>query len=254
MNNTVRNIILRLSMIVGAIIFIALIINAKVIRSKVKINKILVHVDEWNGNFFVTQKQVVDQITKESKLIGENVHSKKLQKIENSLLVIPQIKKANAYIDNNGALTVKVTQRVPFFRVYNEENESYYVDEEGIKFPTTSNYTAKVHIVSGVIKESCQKSQKIQSKELKELYKLLKEIKKNKLWYNLIGQIHINQQNNIELVPRIGNAIILLGDEQNIQNKLNRLDVFYFEVLSKIGWDYYKVINIMYKDQVVCLK
>jgi cell division protein FtsQ len=241
-------------MLIGCVVFVVLIFHAKSIRSDIKITKILVNLDEWNGNFFVTKNQVVNEITKKYKVVGESLSGKKLENIELLLLAIPQIKKANAFIDNNGALTIKVNQRVPFFRVYNLQNESFYVDEDGIKFPTTANYTAKVQVITGVINESCGKNQKIQSKELKNCYAILTEIRKTKLWYNLVGQLNINQQNKIELIPRIGNATILFGDAENIDNKLKRLDLFYFEVLNKVGWEYYKVINIMYKDQVVCLK
>jgi cell division protein FtsQ len=74
------------------------------------------------------------------------------------------------------------------------------------------------------------------------------------VWQAMIGQYNINNVGQLELIPRLGNSTILLGDNSNLEKKIKQLDVFYFDVLRKVGWDYYKVINIMYKNQVVCIK
>ena len=254
MNKTVKNIIIRVSMLIGVAAFIFLIVMAKSNRAQNSVKNIEVNIDEWNGNFFVTNNQVLALINKNFDIIGKTLSGKDLEKIEKSLAIIPQVQKANAFLDNKGALTIKVDQRIPLFRVYNTLGESFYVDENGIKFPVTENYAAKVPIATGLIVEPCNKNQKIQGKQLKSIFKLIQELKKNQLWNSLIGQININEKLQIELIPRIANATIIFGDDQNIEQKLKRLDVFYFEVLQKVGWDRYKVINIMYKDQVVCLK
>ena len=254
MNKTVKNIIIRVSMLIGVAAFIFLIVMAKTNRAQNTVKNIEVNIDEWNGNFFVTNNQVLALININFDIIGKTLSGKDLEKIEQSLSVIPQVQKANAFLDNKGALTIKVDQRIPLFRVYNTLGESFYVDENGIKFPVTENYAAKVPIATGLIVEPCDKSQKIQGKQLKSIYKLIQTLKNNQLWNSLIGQININEKLQIELIPRIANATIIFGDDQNIEQKLKRLDVFYFEVLQKVGWDRYKVINIMYKDQVVCLK
>mgnify|MGYP000311227405 CR=1 FL=1 len=254
MNKTVKNIIIRVSMLIGVAAFIFLIIMAKTNRAQNTVKNIVVNIDEWNGNFFVTKSQVLALVNKNFDILGKTLSGKDLEKIEQSLSVIPQVQKANAFLDNKGALTIKVDQRIPLFRVYNALGESFYVDENGIKFPVTENYAAKVPVATGLIIEPCYKNQKVQGKQLKSIFKLIQEFKKNQLWNSLIGQININEKLQIELIPRIANATIIFGDDQNIEQKLKRLDVFYFEVLQKVGWDRYKVINIMYKDQVVCLK
>jgi cell division protein FtsQ len=69
-----------------------------------------------------------------------------------------------------------------------------------------------------------------------------------------IAQIYVNEQNEFELVPRIGNHIILLGTAEDLDDKFRRLVAFYRYGLNKIGWNKYNVINIKYKNQVVCSK
>lgn len=254
MNKTVKNIIIRVTMLIGVAAFVFLIVMAKSNRSQNSVKDIEVNIDEWNGNFFVTKAQVLSLVNKNFDIIGKTLSGKDLEKIEKSLSVIPQVKKANAFLDNKGALTIKIDQRIPLFRVYNTFGESFYVDENGIKFPVTQNFAAKVPVATGLIVEPCNKDQKVLGKQLKSIFSLMQYLKKNQLWNSLIGQININEKLQIELLPRIANATIVFGDDQDIEQKFKRLDVFYFEVLKKVGWDRYKVINIMYKDQVVCLK
>jgi cell division protein FtsQ len=49
----------------------------------------------------------------------------------------------------------------------------------------------------------------------------------------------------------VGNHVVKLGNGENIPAKLNRLMVFYKQVLAKTGFDKYKLIDVQYKGQVV---
>ena len=64
----------------------------------------------------------------------------------------------------------------------------------------------------------------------------------------------MNEDEEMELVPRVGNHTILFGDEKEMDEKFSKLFLFYKEGLSKQGWNKYNVINLKYKDQVVCTK
>ena len=64
----------------------------------------------------------------------------------------------------------------------------------------------------------------------------------------------MNANGDMELVPRVGDHTILIGDDQQIHEKFEKLFLFYMEGLNKAGWNKYKVINLKYKDQVVCTK
>ena len=58
----------------------------------------------------------------------------------------------------------------------------------------------------------------------------------------------------IELVPRVSDAIIVLGTLDNYQSKLEKLYKLYQKGFNVIGWNKYKVIDLQYKDQIVCSK
>lgn len=254
MNKTVKNIILRVSMLIGLCLFIALVVMAKVNQDKLTIKKINIAIDEWDGNSFITKTQVLNLINNKFDIINKTLSGKELDEIEKYLLVIPQVQKSDVYTDANGNLNIKIEQRKALFRVYNFQNLSYYVDENGIKFPTSNIYTVKVPIITGNISEVCDTNQHIKSNELKSIFNIVQSVNKNKVWKAMVGQYNINEKSQVELIPRFGNSVVLFGNDKNIEQKLQRLDIFYFDVLKKVGWNHYKVINIMYKDQVVCLK
>lgn len=254
MNKTTKNIIIRLSMLIGLALFVFLGVMAKINRTSTPVKSIKIGIDTQTDNFLVNEEEVLEVINKNHKVVKRVLSGKDLEKIEKSVQSIPQVSRANAYLDDKGNLNVKIDQRIPMFRVYNRQGQSFYVDENGMKFPTSDKFTVNVPIVTGLISETDDTISKIQEEHLKKVYNIIQTINKNSLWKSMIGQYNINDEKQIELIPRFGDAIILFGNDKNVEQKIKQLDVFYFDVLKKVGWDYYKVINIMYKNQVVCIK
>jgi cell division protein FtsQ len=67
----------------------------------------------------------------------------------------------------------------------------------------------------------------------------------------MIDQVDINAQRKFEMVPKIGNTIIVFGDGTDIAAKFYKLQLFYKEVVVKAGWNRYSEINVQYSGQVV---
>jgi cell division protein FtsQ len=86
------------------------------------------------------------------------------------------------------------------------------------------------------------------------LYRLTMYITPDKFLKAQIAQIYVNEQGEFELIPRVGSHVILLGSAEDLDDKFRRLFAFYKFGLNKIGWNKYNVINIKYKNQVVCSK
>ena len=97
---------------------------------------------------------------------------------------------------------------------------------------------------------------------------LSKALMANELWRNQIEQINVLPNRGIELVPRVGDHIIYLGNlpetsavekrEQKIQEfvnkKMTRLENFYKYGLSQAGWNKYSYINLEFDNQIICKK
>jgi cell division protein FtsQ len=79
-------------------------------------------------------------------------------------------------------------------------------------------------------------------------------IKADTLWDNQIEQLYVDTKGDIEMVPRVGDHKIILGDADSLQTKFRNLLIFYKKAMPKVGWGTYKTINLKYANQVVCEK
>ena len=71
-------------------------------------------------------------------------------------------------------------------------------------------------------------------------------------WSAQIDQIYVDNNDDIDLIPRVGNQQIHLGSTEDYEAKFRNLEAFYDKVLPEVGWNKYSVINLEYKDQIVC--
>ena len=69
-----------------------------------------------------------------------------------------------------------------------------------------------------------------------------------------VEQIYINSEREFELIPRIGNQLIIFGDIDNYEYKFGKLKSFYLKTLPYVGWNTYNEINIQYSNQIICKK
>jgi cell division protein FtsQ len=92
----------------------------------------------------------------------------------------------------------------------------------------------------------------IKNSILKDIYYLVNHVSGDDFWSAQIDQIYVDGNNEIDLIPRVGNHKIRLGTVENLEGKLRNLETFYDDVLPVVGWNKYSLINLEYKDQIVC--
>ena len=170
--------------------------------------------------------------------------------------------KTQAYSDFNGNIYVNIKQREPIVRVVTADSASFYLDRDMKVMPTCDYYTADVMLLSGNLKSKCFYSSDsvdnyVVNTNKKSLYiddicKFINYLQSDELWRNQIAQIYINMSNEVELVPRVGNHIIVLGDLVDYEQKMNKLEAMYYEGFEITDWNAYSTINLKYKDQVIC--
>ena len=56
-----------------------------------------------------------------------------------------------------------------------------------------------------------------------------------------------------EFVPKIGGTVVL-GKAEDLESKLDKLELFYREGLNYTDWDRYSRIDLTYQDQIICTK
>ncbi len=209
------------------------------------------------GRYNFVERDEIDRILLENGgvLVGKDLNDINIHKLENRLKANPFIEYAKVYADMDGVVHVQIRQREPVLRVINMANVHFYVDDNGFKMPVSDNYTAKVLVVNGFIDEDFNgKIDTIKSKLVKDLYDAALFIKADTLWDNQVEQLFVELNGDIELVPRVGDHKIILGDTDSLQTKFRNLLLFYKKAMPKVGWETYKTINLKYINQIVCEK
>ena len=200
-------------------------------------------VSDYEHFKFISDKDVSFQLQNSGVYPVGKQHSKiDLTEMEESLLKLNMVKSVKCYFANNGDVNVSVTQRVPVFRV-KEEGRDYYIDNERKRMPTSIKFSAYVPIVTGNVNFDFAVS---------ELYDFVVYLQSESRWRSAFTQIYVYPDNKVELVPRVGDFIIKMGSLDRYEAKLKKLDKF-LKVLPKYhSWDKYSVINLEFRDQVVC--
>ena len=204
-----------------------------------------IDIDVTSDGQYLTEQDIITDITKAGlSPVGKDLSTLSIAAVENKLKENRLIKKVECYKTVDGTVRIKVYQRTPILRVFSTR-ESYYVDDEGEKMPVPENFTVYVPVASGFITDEFATNQ---------LYKFALFLQQDKFWNSQIKQIYVAPNGDIELTPAVGNHQIILGKIENYDENLEKLRLFYEKGLSKVGWNKYSVINLKYKNQVVCTK
>lgn len=180
------------------------------------------------------------------------------RRIEDMLKQSAFVKTAQCYKTQDGNVFIELTQRLPVVRIKSISGDDYYVDDHNQVMPN-SHYTSDLIIVTGYVNRWYAE---------RYIAPMAKVIMGNALWRNLIEQINVLPDHGIEIVPRIGDHIVYLGNlpeskyfkerdegiRDFVSRKLDRLIRFYRYGLSQAGWNKYSYIDLEFDNQIICKK
>lgn len=203
---------------------------------------------------FIDQNDISSMIKEKFGIVvGKQLNELPLQKIETELMKSPYVSAADVHMDMDGTMQVAVQQREVVVRIINQVGQEYYVDSKGSKIPVTLKYVPHVMVANGNIREGYKKAlEPVQSAMVKDLVKIVEQTKGDELWSNQIVQLYVNDEKDIEIVPRVGNQQLIIGNADSLSYKLDRLKKFYTHILPKVGTDAYSKVNVKYSGQIVC--
>jgi hypothetical protein len=234
-----------LGVILAGYLFFALFYLNPKVGNDLVCQKVEVYIVDSLENRYLSEKDIL-QALKQNNLnpVDKKISQIKTDDIKKHLEGNRLIKKVDCYKTIDGAIMIKVYQRIPILRVFSSV-KSFYIDNEGEIIPALGNISAYVPVASGNIDEEFAK---------KKLYEFASFLEEDKFWNSQIEQIYIAPNQDVELIPRVGNHQIILGNIDDYKENLDKLKLFYEKGLNKIGWNRYSVINVKYKNQVVCTK
>jgi cell division protein FtsQ len=187
-------------------------------------------------------------------LEGTELAYLELERMERVLEEDPFVAEADTYVDQHNILHVRVRQREPILRVLDNRGNNYYLDATGRRMPPSKNFAARVLVATGNIIPYTTDFREKKRNSLKDAFTLATAIMNDEFLAPFIQQIHVNNAGDFVMVPLVGDQKIILGSVHKLDDKINRLKIFYRQGMPYAGWREYETINLKYTGQVVCRK
>lgn len=178
----------------------------------------------------------------------------------------PSLDQVDAHMSIEGKLIIETRQCRPLVRLISASGQNLYMDIHGKILPANPAYPVRVVVANGayvvpvkvgksIFPDTDSKEKPAQKNStLAAIHSLAGMMASDSVLNALIEQIYIKPDGSIRLATKAGLHSIEFGDTSNAAEKFENLKTFYKYGLPRTGWQKYKVINLMYKNQVVCTK
>lgn len=184
--------------------------------------------------------------------LGKPLSQLDLPLLEQSVKTHDWVKDAEVYVGNHDLLHIKITQKVPVARVFTTRGSSFYLDQDGTTVPATGQFTVQLPVFTGYpAPVKTAKADHLDSMLLQQIARVSTFITGHPFWMAQVEQVAINAEQEFEIIPQLGNALIVLGKGKHVKEKFDKLMTFYKAGLNNVGWGYYDTLDIRYKGQVV---
>jgi cell division protein FtsQ len=235
----------------------SLVLGAMRRKESAPVSEVLVQVEPLpDGHFLIAQEDVplILEERFERPLTEFVVGKVDVERLERVLEEDPFVADAEAFIDAQNRVNIRIVQREPMLRVMDNNGLNYYLDAAGNKLPPSKHYAARVLVVTGNVPPWEANFLRDEDHLLKGIFELSQTLREDPFLQALIEQIYVTRQGELVLSPKVGKQIIYFGRYYAADDKLKRLKVFYREGLPYKGWDAYKSFDLRYQGQVVCTK
>lgn len=163
--------------------------------------------------------------------------------IETRIAAMDNIESANCLVLNNRQVLLEVQPIVPVARVIDTASGAdFYINAAGKVMMASERYRVDVPVVTGAFSEGAQPVVAVP---------VIRHLQQHPDQAALVSAIAVEPDGDIVLVPRIKGHLVEFGDTSIIENKFDRLLVFYRDVMPVKGWEYYESVSVKWDGQVV---
>ena len=248
------------------VLLIVLIVCSNIYAGKINVSKVNIKVSYGMSDTIVLATNINESLKNE---FGDFLKKQRKdidqKKIESFLMQNPYIEQAQVYQTLKGVLNIEIKQREPIVRIYTLRNKEYYIDKLGKVILIDDNQLTDVVVASGNVDVNNPNLDKnldtidIENKKgfdktLSNIYYIAQKLASDSILNYQIDQIYVPAKGNYELIPKIGNYIIRIGENKDLEEELIKLRYLYKEAFSRNGWDNYSFVDLRFRHQVVCTK
>lgn len=245
--------------VLGAYIVVAMTAFNKPDESGMLCTQVNIDIQDETANGFISAQEVRQRLQKSGFYpLKKRMADINVRTIEEMLRQSPFVKNAECYKTQDGHVWITLTQRLPTLHVMAANGDDYYLDDNDKVMPN-SKYTSNLVIATGSISRRYAQDY---------LSQLTAAITASPFWRNQVVQINVLPDAGVELVPRVGDHIIYIGQlpkssdakerksliASYANTKMDRMEKFYRYGLSQAGWNKYSYIDVEFDNQIICKK
>jgi len=234
-------IILASVLVVGYLIFAAIYFGGSM-RNRACVSFEVVVRDNMRLQF--VQAHDIVELVKRHELypVGKTFDEINTLTIRDVILTNELVESAEVFTTSRGTIVANITQREPVLRVISNTHGSFYVDSNREIMPVSPNFAVHVPLATGVINKEFAKGC---------LFNFASFLHRNPNWNAWFEQIVVERNQNVVLIPRVGDFRIIMGTLDNYATKLDNFALFVERGLNVVGWNRYSEINLRFENQVV---
>ena len=227
--------ILKIIFTIGVLVFL---LNFSLDRfSNQPLEQVKVKMIQRESVSFIDEQDILEMVKRVNP--QQKIGTLDIPVLEKRISEMSVVDSANVYLKLNGELNLDIMQRIPIFRL-EKLGKTFYVDEKGISFPLSKNYSHSCMLVSGNIGED----------EYIKVVDLVKNINADKFSRNFfIGIKKIGQ--DYFLMTNDGYYKVEIGDLENIKLKIKGFKTFVEKYLIYQSPERYSKISLKYDNQIV---
>jgi len=178
-----------------------------------------------------------------------NVGKLDLFDLEEYLESDDRITRAEIFLDKHNRLSIGILQNLPIARIEVTGGEDYYLDPIGNRIPVNGD-VVRVPIVTGKVDSYADDYKKTKDHNLNYVLSVVQKVYQDDFLSALIDQVHVTEEDDIILIPTVGREQITLGQNENLDDKIYRLKVYYKEGVKHLGLDRFKELNLRWDGQI----
>jgi cell division protein FtsQ len=259
----------RITLIIGIVVFILVIflINRVIISSDTAICedfRIIVHV-RGEREYVSSDDLKASVRIGYHELQGTNISEINLVKVKEIIEKNPFVKKVKVYKSLDGEIIAEVEQREPLLRLFNASGKAFMIDDGGDVMPVPDNSGLSVICAGGNLNiepdsfmgasiHSHAYADQLVFKQLNSVFIVASALHSSENFSELISQIYVNEDNEIELIPVIGDFSVFFGMPEQTNEKLDKLHIFYTQLFPYINMNDYRNIDLTISNQLIMKK
>ncbi|WP_339043866.1 hypothetical protein [Cardinium endosymbiont of Tipula unca] len=215
-----------------------------------------IHVKKHGGQSFITEKSILDLLQSKDgiPLVGTSFRKIDAYKIKKQLEIQPLVKDVWVFKNWSGVLKIVIETKYLIARMIHPTESSgihVYIDENGALIAIKALPLLRLLVIGGDPQNIIIQENGLQCCK-KELVELLHVLYTSPFFSRQIASLEVDKQSKIVLGTQVGNHCIEFGRAENIHAKLEKLLLFYNQVIPYKGWHAYKRVNLEFEQQLIC--